>query len=82
MSIISIIDCTLRDGGYLNNWEFDKEFCLNTLTTLAQSNIDIIECGFISETSGNDEIGTNFKSIEKINSFLLFELFVRNHNSF
>jgi len=22
---IKILDCTIRDGGYLNNWNFDKK---------------------------------------------------------
>ena len=70
MSIISIIDCTLRDGGYLNNWQFDTNFQIKTINALTRANVDIIECGFISEQSGNDEIGTNFKSIEKVNTFL------------
>ena len=25
MSGIKILDCTLRDGGYINNWKFGKE---------------------------------------------------------
>ena len=70
MSIFSIIDCTLRDGGYLNNWQFDDKFCIECINTLIKSNVDIVECGFLSEQSGNDIVGTNFKSIEKINNFL------------
>ena len=75
MSIVSIIDCTLRDGGYLNNWQFSDEFQKRAIESLCEANIDIIECGFISETSGTDEIGTNFKSIEKINLMLKEEKF-------
>lgn len=70
MSIISTIDCTLRDGGYLNNWEFDQNFQVSLIKALINSNIDIIECGFINENSGNDNFGTHFKSIEKANSIL------------
>jgi len=70
MSVISTIDCTLRDGGYLNNWEFDTNFQLALLNSLIRSNVDLIECGFISQNTGNDTNGTHFKSIEKINSIL------------
>lgn len=70
MSVISTIDCTLRDGGYLNNWEFDENFRLALLKSLIKSNVDIIECGFISQNSGDDLKGTHFKSIEKINNIL------------
>ncbi len=70
MSIISIIDSTLRDGGYLNNWQFDNVFQYKAMNALINSNVDIIECGFISENTGNDAQGTNFKSIERVNTLL------------
>jgi 4-hydroxy 2-oxovalerate aldolase len=25
MKDISILDCTIRDGGYYTNWDFDRE---------------------------------------------------------
>ena len=28
MKNIKILDCTLRDGGYYNNWNFSKEVAL------------------------------------------------------
>lgn len=70
MKNISVIDCTLRDGGYLNNWDFDDEFVCSTLRVLIQAKVDIIECGFASQVSGKNDKGTNYKSIEKINDFL------------
>lgn len=82
MSIISTIDCTLRDGGYLNNWEFDENFQVSLLKSLISANIDIIECGFISQNCGNDSNGTNFKSIEKINSFLKNNKFNNSTSNF
>ena len=43
---IKIIDCTLRDGGYYNNWLFDTETVNQYLYDCHNSKIDIIELGF------------------------------------
>ena len=43
------LDCTLRDGGYCNAWQFGKENISKIIKYLVDSNVDIIECGFISE---------------------------------
>lgn len=47
MGNVRILDCTLRDGGYINNWNFGKDAIDFTLKKLVESNIDIIEVGFI-----------------------------------
>lgn len=44
-----ILDCTLRDGGYINEWNFGKKTIKSILNKLSTSNIDIIECGFLSD---------------------------------
>ena len=46
MSKINLIECTLRDGGYYNNWNFTKKFANNYLNVLSQLGIDYIEIGF------------------------------------
>jgi 4-hydroxy 2-oxovalerate aldolase len=42
----TIIDCTLRDGGYYNNWQFDKELAIAAIKALNRARIDIIEVGY------------------------------------
>ena len=50
-----VLDCTLRDGGYINNWEFGKHAICSILDKLENSGIDIIECGFLtSRPRGED----------------------------
>ena len=44
---IKILDCTLRDGGYVNEWNFGKECILQTFNALNNANADYIECGFL-----------------------------------
>lgn len=41
-----ILDCTLRDGGYYNNWEFSPEMVQKYLNSCSDAGIDIVEIGF------------------------------------
>ncbi|BHH82691.1 aldolase catalytic domain-containing protein [Desulforhopalus sp. 52FAK] len=43
---IQILDCTLRDGGYLNNWYFDLKMVKGVYRALSKAGVDIIEIGF------------------------------------
>jgi 4-hydroxy 2-oxovalerate aldolase len=45
---IKILDCTLRDGGYYNNWDFDHELVELYLKSMEEASIDVIEIGFRS----------------------------------
>jgi 4-hydroxy 2-oxovalerate aldolase len=41
-----ILDCTIRDGGYLNDWDFDRKFVKELYRNLSRTGVDIIEIGF------------------------------------
>jgi 4-hydroxy 2-oxovalerate aldolase len=41
----SILDCTLRDGGYYNNWDFCPDVIQAYLTAMARAKIDYVELG-------------------------------------
>ena len=43
---IKLLDCTLRDGGYYNNWNFDVKKANKYLKSSYSANIDVIELGF------------------------------------
>ena len=45
---LNILDCSLRDGGYYNNWNFDIKFVNKYLKLISKSNINFIEIGFKS----------------------------------
>ena len=45
---VQVLDCTLRDGGYINNWEFGRRAIASILDKLEAGGIDIIECGFLT----------------------------------
>lgn len=67
MNNISILDCTLRDGGYINSWNFGKNVINKILKNLTYANMDIIECGFISDTQ-YDENKTLFSHINQVDT--------------
>ena len=43
-----ILDCTLRDGGYYNEWDFPIELAHNYLRAVNSAKIDYAEVGFRS----------------------------------
>ncbi|MDD2724287.1 MAG: hypothetical protein PHH59_09740 [Methylovulum sp.] len=45
---IRLLDCTLRDGGYYTQWEFDADFVHEYLDLVARSPIHDIEIGYRS----------------------------------
>lgn len=60
---IKILDCTLRDGGYVNNWRFGHKTICTTIEKLAASSIEYIECGFLSQTRKSDDSRSVFNSL-------------------
>ena len=43
---INILDCTLRDGGYYNNWHFKKDLINEYLRVMDIIKVDYVEIGF------------------------------------
>ena len=60
---IQVLDCTLRDGGYINDWKFGRKTIWSILDKLERAGVDIIECGFLTgmvkdrESSLFDSVG-------------------------
>jgi 4-hydroxy 2-oxovalerate aldolase len=44
-----ILDCTLRDGGYYTNWDFDKKVSNTYFESLNQLPVDYLEIGYRSQ---------------------------------
>ena len=64
-----LLDCTLRDGGYINDWEFGHNNLISTYERLALSGVDIVEVGFIDDRrpfDRNRSIFPDTASIAKI----------------
>ena len=47
--MIQLLDCTLRDGGYVNDWEFGSDVIGSVYARLADSGVDIVEIGFLDD---------------------------------
>ena len=49
-----LLDCTLRDGGYVNDWEFGHDNLVNIFERLTASGVDVIEIGFLDDRRSFD----------------------------
>ena len=63
---MKILDCTLRDGGYYTNWEFDDDFVITMLESLSMSGVNIVELGYKSPVKGGHYRKCNDKFITNI----------------
>ena len=41
-----IIDCTIRDGGLINNWDFSVEFVQDLYNGLSAAGVEYMEIGY------------------------------------
>jgi len=69
MKQISVLDCTLRDGGYVNDFNFGRSVIKAMIGGLAEASIDIIECGFL-KSGCNDPDRSLFSSIETVRPYI------------
>lgn len=49
MGKIKLLDCTLRDGGYINDWKFGHNNLVSVFERTVEAGVDIIEVGFLDE---------------------------------
>jgi len=69
---IKVIDCTVRDGGLMNKWQFSDTFVRNVYNSLADAGVDYMEIGYLSSPGAFDakEYGAwkfcNEKDLKKI----------------
>ena len=53
---VKILDCTLRDGGYYNKWDFDDSLVKDYLHTMSACNVDYVELG-LRQFNNNQYLG-------------------------
>ncbi len=69
MKDIKLLDCTLRDGGFINDWRFGSGDMVNLFERSVSAGIDYIETGFIDEREAFDpdrSIVPDLDSIDRI----------------
>ena len=71
MADIKILDCTLRDGGFVNNWEFGYSCINNIVNRLNNAHVDIIEIGYIRNYVSYNEDSTQFPNVTSIDQSLI-----------
>lgn len=49
MKKIELLDCTLRDGGYVNDWKFTNKNLISIFERLVDTGVDYIEIGFLDD---------------------------------
>lgn len=59
---IKFLDCTLRDGAYINDGKFGEETIKSIVSLLSSAKVDIIECGWLKNDS-YDKDTSYFKNI-------------------
>lgn len=70
MNTIHVLDCTLRDGGYCNQWVFGFDNARKITKSLVDANVDIIECGFLTgKTEYNPDV-TKFTTVDEAASII------------
>lgn len=77
MKQINLLDCTLRDGGYVNDWAFGHSVITGTYKRLDAAGVEYIEVGFLDDRRPFDidrSIQPDTKSFDKI-----FENVKKNH---
>lgn len=49
MKQVKLLDCTMRDGGYINDWNFGHSTMMSIYKRLDESGVDFIEIGFLDD---------------------------------
>jgi len=66
MKKLQLLDCTLRDGGYVNDWDFGFGSIKSIFSRLDSAGVDIIEVGFIDERRAYDENRSIYPNVKAI----------------
>ena len=71
-----VLDCTFRDGGFHNNWEFSQDFVIRTVKALHDSGVDFIELGYRGKGEKSkivdEEVLKSYGFEDKIKNCLLY----------
>ena len=70
MQNISVLDCTLRDGGYCNDWKFGEHNIHKIVKGLIDANVEFVECGFLTNRVEYDKDASRFTTLDQIKKFI------------
>ena len=69
MDKYNLLDCTLRDGGYITKWFFGDDVIKNMIIGLIESNLDYIEVGYLNNKTYEKDTAI-FNNIDQISTFI------------
>ena len=67
---LKVLDCTLRDGGYINDWKWGYHRARAIIRYLTKAKVDFVEVGFLRNVVEYDENITVCNTIEELNRLL------------
>ena len=76
MSNIKILDCTLREGGYINDWNFGKDEILSILDSLNKAKLDYVEAGYLKDNAFHNSNKSVFSDISQLCAYNYSNLFL------
>jgi 4-hydroxy 2-oxovalerate aldolase len=68
---IQLLDCTLRDGGHVNNFNFGRKNIEIIVRGLSSSKVEMIELGFLKDGNHNSD-QTLFSNVEEAEYYTQF----------
>ena len=70
MKDILTLDCTLRDGGYCNEWNFKDNNIRRIISGVKSSGVEIVECGFLTNRIEYCRDKTKYTDLKQLESVL------------
>lgn len=67
---IKLLDCTLRDGGYVNDWKWSFNGARSIISLLTKAKVDVVEVGFLRNVEGYNPDVAVCNHIEELNKLL------------
>lgn len=68
MGNVKLLDCTLRDGGYINDWRFGESAVRDITDKLTESRMEYVEIGFLKD-EGDIPGRTIFPTLDKVGEY-------------
>lgn len=66
MQRIKLLDCTLRDGGYINNWQFGESVISHLVNQVLIAGVEVTELGYLSTVNSGNKDSVRYCSIEDV----------------
>lgn len=67
---LQLLDCTLRDGGYVNDWKWGFQCAREIINSLARAGVEVVEVGFLRNVEEYNQDISVCNHIEELNRLL------------